>query len=99
MSILGRYKQQPGEKRKRGIDYTEFLEDGETVSTVTAAVTPVTSPVFAVSNIVIDPDGKKFAYFVEGGLTNNTYMVELTVTTSLGQILEDEIEIEVEETT
>ena len=98
MSILGRYKQQPGEKRKRGVDYTEFLEAGELVILVVPVVTPVTSPVFVVSTIVIDGAGKKFAYFIEGGVTGNTYLLELTVTTSLGQILEDEIEFEVEET-
>jgi len=93
MSLLGRYTQQPGEKRKRGIDYTRFLESGETLSTVTALVTPVTAPTLDVPSIVIGPDGKKFAYFIEGGLEPTTYLVEFTVTTSLGQILEDEVEM------
>ncbi|NJN00236.1 MAG: hypothetical protein HC793_00700 [Aquincola sp.] len=97
MSVLGRYKQQPGEKRKRGIDYTPFLEDNEEISTVVAAVTPTTATPFAVTTIVIDPDGKTFAYFAEGGEADTDYTVEFTLTTSLGQRLEDEIEFEIEE--
>jgi len=99
MSIISRYKQQPGERRKRGIDYTDFLEGGEIVSGVVVAVTPVTSPVFEVTSVVIDPAGKKFAYFIEGGVTDTTYLVEFTVTTSLNQVLEDEMEFEIEEVT
>jgi len=99
MSLLGRYKQQPGENRKRGVDYARFLEAGEAVSTITAAITPVTVPLLTTPSIIIDAAGKKFAYFVGGGLNGTTYLVEFTVTTSLGQVLEDEIEIEVEEVT
>lgn len=99
MSLLGRYKQQPGEKRKRGVDYTKFLESGETIISVMALVSPTTASPVVVSSILIDSGAKKFAYFVEGGLTNTDYLVEFTVTTSLGQILEDEIQFELEEVT
>jgi hypothetical protein len=97
MSVLGRYKQQPGEKRKRGIDYESFLETNEEISTVTAAVSPTTDDPLLVSTIVIDPDGKNFAYFVEGGEDATDYTVTFTVTTSLGQRREDEVEFEIEE--
>ena len=97
MSLLGRYKQQTGERRKRGIDYTSFLESTETISSVLTAVTPVTSPTFTVPLLVIDPAGKKFSYFTQGGLTGNTYIVTFTVTTTGTQILEDEVELEVED--
>lgn len=97
MSVLGRYKQQPGEKRKRGVDYTRFLEETEQLTAVTATVTPVTSPVFAATTIIIAADGKSFAYFAEGGVDQTDYTIEFRVTTNGGQILENEIEFEVEE--
>jgi hypothetical protein len=96
--ILGRYRQQPGEKRKRGIDYTDFLEDEEEITNVTAEVTPEdeTSP-FLITTIAIDPDGKEWMYFAEGGNAGTTYSVLFTVTTNGGQRKQDTIEFDVEE--
>ena len=91
--LLARYRQQPGEKRKRGIDYADFLETTETISTVTCAVAPTGMTV----TTVIDPAGKKFAFWAEGGEDGTTYVLTFTVTTNGQQRREDEIEIEVEE--
>lgn len=104
--ILGRYRQQPGERRKRGVDYTDFLEDDEEITNVTATVTPEeeADEEFHVSNIAIDPDGKHFAYFAGqnfddegGGVNGTTYTVEFTITTSGGQTKQDSVEFDVEE--
>lgn len=95
--ILGRYRQQPGERRKRGVDYTDFLEDSEEVTDVEPEVTPVTDPPFVISNIAIDPEeGKEWAYFAEGGVHGETYAVEFTVTTNGGQRKQDTVEFDVE---
>jgi hypothetical protein len=96
--MLGRYRQQPGERRKRGIDYTDFLEESEEVTNVTAAVTPedADSP-FVISNIAIDPDGLEWAYFSEGGNAGTTYAVLFTVTTNGGQRKQDTVEFDIEE--
>ena len=96
--MLGRYRQQPGEKRKRGIDYVDFLEDDEEVTSVTAAVTPETDTPFEISNIAIDPeDGKEWVYFGEGGENGITYSVLFTVFTNGGQRKQDTVEFDVEE--
>lgn len=96
--ILGRYRQQPGERRKRGVDYTDFLEDSEEVTNVTASVSPTTDTPFVISNIAIDPEeGKEWIYFAEGGEHGETYAVEFTVTTNGGQIKQDTVEFDVEE--
>jgi len=96
--MLGRYRQQPGERRKRGIDYTDFLEESEEVTNVTAAVTPedADNP-FVISNIAIDPDGLEWAYFAEGGSAGTTYSVLFTVTTNGGQRKQDTVEFDIEE--
>jgi hypothetical protein len=97
--ILGRYVQQSTERRKRLLDYTDWLEDGETISSVSATAVPDAEDAAAlvVSGIVIDPDGKKFAYFVEDGEDTVEYTVNFSVTTSLGQIREDEVVFEIED--
>lgn len=95
--ILGRYRQQPGERRKRGVDYIDFLEDSEEVTNVTATVTPETDPPFVITNIAIDPEeGKEWIYFAEGGVHGDTYEVLFTVTTNGGQRKQDTVEFDVE---
>lgn len=95
--LLGRYKQQTGERRKRGIDFDRFLEDGEIITDVDTAVTPATDTPLVVDDVTIDSDGRDFVYFVSGGEDNTEYTIEFSVTTSGGQTLENEVEIEVED--
>lgn len=95
--ILGRYRQQPGERRKRGIDYTDFLEAGEILTNATAAISPTTDTPLVVDGIVIDPDGSEFAYFVSGGEHGVSYSVEFTLTTNGGQTKKDTVEFDIEE--
>jgi len=95
--ILGRYVQQPGERRKRGIDYHDFLEPGEIITNVTAAVSPTTDTPLVVSGVVIDPDGTEFAYFVSGGENGVSYSVEFTLTTNGSQTKQDTVEFDIEE--
>lgn len=97
--MLGRYRQQPGERRKRAIDYTDFLETDEEVTSVTASVSPSEDDDdFAITNIAIDPEeGKEWVYFAEGGVAGRTYAVTFTVTTSGGQRKQDTVEFDIEE--
>lgn len=95
--LLGRYKQQTGERRKRGIDFDRFLEDGEIITDVDTAVTPATDTPLVVDDVTIDSDGRDFVYFVSGGEDNTEYTIEFSVATSGGQTLENEVEIEVED--
>lgn len=95
--LLGRYKQQPGESLKRIIDYTTWLEDTEEITQVAVkSITPETDTPFQCTSIVIDPDGKKFAYYTTGGEDGETYELQFSVTTQT-QTREDEIEFDVEE--
>lgn len=95
--ILGRYRQQPGEKRKRGLDYDDFLESAEVVTLAVPTVSPTTDTPFVVDGVVIDPAGKLFAYFASGGEAGQTYSVEFTVTTNGNQIRKDTVEFDVED--
>lgn len=95
--MLGRYKQQPGENLKRIIDLDDWLEEDETITDVEVKdITPVTEAPFTCPSVIVDPDGKKFAYYLTGGEDGETYKVEFTITTQT-QTAEYEIEIDVEE--
>lgn len=94
--LLNRYKQQPGEKIKRIVDLTEWLEADETIADLTVTISPETDTPFTCPSAVIDPAGKKFAYYLQGGESGTTYKVQFSTETQT-QIREDEIEVEVEE--
>jgi hypothetical protein len=95
---LGRYQQQPGEKIKRIVDLTQWLEADETITDLEVRVSPDNDPGLECTSAVVDPGGKKFAYWLEADEDGDdaTYVVEFSTTTQT-QIREDEIEIEVEE--
>ncbi len=94
--LLNRYKQQPRDNLKRIIDLTKWLEDSETITGVEVEVTPETDTPLVCDPIAIDPDGKKFAYFLTGGEDGETYTVTFLTSTEQ-QTREDEIEVDVEE--
>lgn len=96
-TVKGRVIQQPGENIRRLVNYTRWMEEGEYITAVSASVEPVTSPEFEVTNIVIDPDGQKIAYYASGGVDKEDYTITFSVTTSVGQVREDEMLIGVRE--
>jgi len=96
-TIKGQISQQPNEVLRRIINYQRWLEVGEVIETIAIAITPVTSPVLVISNLIIDPDGTRIAYNTSGGLDGCGYTVEFTVTTSVGQVREDEVLIGIKE--
>jgi hypothetical protein len=83
---------QPGEKRRWGIDYTDALDDGDAVESVTAVVSPEGLTVLAAAA------SPKVRLTVSGGTTGVSYKVTLTVTTTNGnEIFEDEVTVKVKE--
>lgn len=84
-TLLGRYIQRPSAERRRLIDYSKWLSDGEVVTDVEVEVSPTTDPVFVIDRIVIGPDGDKIAYYASGGVDKEEYTATFTVTTSTDQ--------------
>jgi len=91
--IINRYKQEPGDVKQRGVDYTPFLVPGETVLNVVLSgiaaqgvdqtlTDPLVTPL-VVTGIIIDPNGLKFAYTVSGGQDGIEYTVKFTTTTQI----------------
>lgn len=96
-TIKGRFHQQPAETRRRLINYARWLEVGETITSIAAAVTPVTSTPLVVDTLLIDPDGTRVAYNTSGGEEGCDYTITFTAGTSVGQSREDEILVGIKE--
>jgi hypothetical protein len=85
MTVLGKYSQTPTENKLYTVDLSQWLATAETAQSVTYAVTPVTSPAFAISGSAIAMDGKSLSFYASGGLDGKTYKVVVHITTSLAQ--------------
>jgi GH24 family phage-related lysozyme (muramidase) len=85
-------QKQPGEKRRWGIDYSEALDAGDQVISVSSESTPEGLTVNAYNG----PDSVRVS--CSGGTDGVTYKVTLTVTTTnSNEIFEDELYVRVKE--
>jgi hypothetical protein len=98
--ILGSMEKQPGETRRLVVDWADrFLatSEGEQITAVSIEIpdNTVSSPL-AVSEVTVPPYDTGY-FLVSGGVDGTEYTIEITATTSLGQIIEDEVKVVVEE--
>lgn len=89
---LGTFGKTPAERKRYSLDYTDWLDTGETISTRTFTVTPSTgaSPL-QIDASSIDASGKQLVFFANFGDNGTTYVVDVLITTSGGQTKEDQI--------
>lgn len=93
---LGKYTKTPDERKRYTIDYTDWLDEGEAVSTVTYEVTLANGDAATGSPVVIDEDSVDgdatgAIFFASEGEDGEQYKVVATMTTSGGQVREDAI--------
>ena len=93
MSIVGVAIQQPSEYLDWDVDYTEFLQDQDTISTVNVSVDPDGE-----LNAIATHSGTVVKVWLSDGLNGKVYKVELTVLTTGGRQKQDEIQVYIEET-
>mgnify|MGYP000131353821 CR=1 len=94
---LKKFVQDPNERKRYTIDYTSWLDDGETITLVTFTPTPITAPVLLVDGINILPDGSGVQFYVSGGVDKQLYEVVVTITTSGTQIKEDVVQFNIKD--
>lgn len=89
---LGRFSKTPSERKRYAIDYSEWLDTGELVSSFVFSVSPVdaTTP-FLVDASSLSSSGTSVVFFVSGGTDGSQYTVDIKSTTSGGQIKEDTV--------
>lgn len=90
--ILGKYFKAPVERKRYLVDYTDWLDAGELLSTVTFEVMPTTTNVLIIDGNTIETGAKGVAFFASNGLDGKTYKTIITATTTNGQIKEDTVQ-------
>lgn len=90
---LGKYFKTSAERKRYSIDYTDWLDTGETVLSAVFTIAPA-SPL-EVDAHSISSDGTQLVFFVNDGTDEVEYVINVKVTTSGGQIKEDEVIFEV----
>lgn len=92
MSVLGRYKKQPGETLDYDIYYTEFFS--VRTDHLNTAVTTVQTGITLVSQTLI---GDSIKIKLSGGTNGVTYKITVSMTTTTDIIKEDEFYVTVKE--
>jgi hypothetical protein len=88
---LANFIKSPLERKRYTIDYTDWLDTGETVQSIVFTVTPTTAATLQVDAYSIAVNGLSVVFFANYGNLGTVYTVEALMTTSGGQIKEDEI--------
>ncbi len=92
--ILDTYTKQPAEVLDYDIDYTDWLETGDTIASKT--VTAETG--LTVDSSAIWGADKKVKVWLSGGTDATTYKVTVTIVTVAGCTKEDEFRMKIKET-
>lgn len=91
MALLGTFTQQPADRLDYDIDYNKaespFLSEDDSVASAVCVVTPATGLTIEAPVVV---DGTVVKLWVTDG-TAGTYKAEVTMTTTLGRVKQDEI--------
>ncbi len=89
MAILKTYQQSPSERKNYTVKYSDWLEDGENITSVDAAVTPITEPEFE-AIVGADPNDNTVSIAAgPGGIEGTTYSVTVVIHTDDDQSKED----------
>ena len=89
--IIGTFTQQPAEYLDYDIPYE--LTSGDSLSSATATVSPAG---LTVGSPLVIP-GNKVKIWISGGVSGVTYKVEVTTTTTLGRIKQDELRFRIKD--
>jgi hypothetical protein len=86
-----RYVKAEGERKRYQLDYTNWLDTGELVTSVVFTISNQTgTKPLVIDGIQVLPSGLGAQYYVSGGLNTTQYQVTATLTTTTGpQVRED----------
>lgn len=93
--ILGKYLKAPPDRKRYTLDYSDWLDTGELVQSVTFGVTPVEAPPLVIDGIAINSGSQSITFYASGGVDGSTYKALTTMVTLGGQTREDAIQFTV----
>ena len=89
---LGTFQKTPVERKRYTLDYTDWLDTGETVTSFFFTVTPSTGATpLIIDASSITGSGLMVTFFANYGANGVTYVVDVLISTSGGQTKEDQI--------
>ena len=88
---LARFVKAPAERKRYSIDYSDWLDTGETISSVAFIPSPLATGGLEVDAYTLSTPATSVVFFATAGIDGTTYTLEVVVTTSGGQIKEDQI--------
>jgi hypothetical protein len=89
--ILARFIKRPDERKRYALVYSEWLDTGETIINAAFAVTPATAPILEIDAFSISALGTEVVFFANFGASGTNYTVDVSITTSGGQIKKDQV--------
>lgn len=91
MAILGTFTMQPADEWDYDLDYSEWLPDGDSLSsTVAPSVTILPAEELVIESVTRDYDNKRVKIWLSGGVDGQSYKVEVTTRSSEGRVRQDE---------
>lgn len=93
--LLGKYFKGPTERKRYHIDYSDWLDTGELVSTVTFGVTPSTGTPVLIDGDALELDSKGVVFYASAGLSGVSYRATVTMQTTNGQTRADVVQFTV----
>ena len=89
---LGKYFKVTADKKRYAIDYSDWLDTGELVRTVTYEVTPTENGCLVIDTTSIDSTNTQAVFYASAGNVGISYTVTATMNTSAGQVRVDTIQ-------
>lgn len=82
---IAKYVKASSDRKRYQIDYTDWLDTGEGVTSVTFTIDSNTaSPVLVIDAVAVLPTALGVQYYVAGGVDGVTYRVLAHLTTTIG---------------
>jgi hypothetical protein len=91
---MGLFKQRYSETITYLIDYSQWLDDGDTIASSSFLISPQTTPAVDITGTTIQ-DGNTLLFQIDNGKENTRYIVTVEITTSTGQIKSDYFQLNV----
>ncbi len=91
---IGRFKKGELDRKRYVVDYNDWLDVAETVTAVTCAGNNP-DDAFFVDGYVVNTGGKEIIFYASGGVAGSSYNVTVQVTTSMGQVKQDWVQIDI----
>lgn len=92
---LGKFVKSPDEAKRYKIDYVNWLDTSEYVSSATFATISTNTGTITCVPDTIGATDTSLSYFVTGGNAGQTYEVRVRMITSANQVKEDTIQFQI----